>query len=171
MQTYAEFQPTSFDVAGLRLPTRQHWLVLPTIQTRDSDALERSNFHIAREALGDGDDVEVHQFGHWACGWFEVIIVRPDTPSAETAQGICIDLENHPVLDEYHFSELEWEEHVEYVEQECERAAAEGDRDVDPATFDAWALASNMDWGPRDRSPDTFALFAALEANDMLAAE
>lgn len=109
MQTYEEFQPTGFDVVGAFLPERQDWLVLPTSRTRDSGVLDESNFTAALELLGgEGEDVEVHRFGHWACGWFEVILVCPDTDAAIKAEEVEACLENYPVLDEDDYSEREW---------------------------------------------------------------
>jgi len=51
--------------------------------------------------------VEVHRFGHWACGWFEIILVRPDTNAAKTAEEIEAALADYPILDECDHSERE----------------------------------------------------------------
>ena len=111
MKTYAEFQPTGFDPKGLALDDKQNWIVVSCGTNRDADCLTRSNFIAALEILGgESEDVEVHRFGHWACGWFEIIIVRPDSPAAKEAEEIEAALENYPVLDDTAFSELETEE-------------------------------------------------------------
>lgn len=107
MQTYSEFAPTQFDVSGAFLPDRQDWLVAPVSRTRDSEPLEESNFAVALELLGD--NVEVHCFNHWACGWFEIIIIRPDTPEIIIAEGIESKLEDYPILDEDDLSMRELE--------------------------------------------------------------
>lgn len=108
MQTYSKFRPTQFDPQGLALPDNQEWLTVPCGRNRDSDALTRSNFRCALEMLGgEGDDVEIHRFGHWANGWFEIILVKPDTSAAKIAFEIEDSLENYPVLDEEDFSEEE----------------------------------------------------------------
>jgi hypothetical protein len=112
MQTYSTFRPTGFDthlvIRGDE--SREGWLVLPTTRNRDSDCLTESNFHVALAQLGgESHDVEVHRFGHWANGWFEIIIVRPDSASHLTANGIERDLEEYLVLDENDFSEREHE--------------------------------------------------------------
>lgn len=106
---YKDWAPTSFDCRGLNLADRQDWLVAPVIQTRDSGCLEQSNFNSALEILGGEqvDRVEVHRFGHWGPGWFEIILVSPEL--AEQVEGIEARLEDYPVLDEDDWSNREWE--------------------------------------------------------------
>ena len=58
---------------------------------------------------GESETVEVHRFGHWGCGWFEIIIVDPTSKHAAIAQSIKDDLENYPVLNEDDFCEREHE--------------------------------------------------------------
>ena len=71
MQIYANYAPTGFDSAGAFLPDRQDWFVVPVGRNRDSGPASESNFKAALEMLGgESDDVEVCNFGHWACGWF-----------------------------------------------------------------------------------------------------
>ncbi len=106
MQTYAQFQPTVFDRRGVACDDRQDWLVVPVAHNRDSCCLDRSNFQVALGLLGgEGDTVEVHRFGHWACGWFDVLLVHPDREREVVAIGERLD--NYPILDEDHFSETE----------------------------------------------------------------
>lgn len=108
MIQYKEFRPSAHDSAGLGLPDRQKWLVLPCGRNRDSGCLDESNFAVALEHLGgESDDVEVHRFGHWACGWFEVILVNPDSMARITANVLEERLEDYPVLDEDDLSERE----------------------------------------------------------------
>ena len=107
MQTYASFSPTGFDHHINFEDSRESWLILLS-QNRDSDCLTRSNFTCALEALGgESETVEVHRFGHWGCGWFELILVDPNSPQAQIAQDIENALSDYPVLNEEHFSELE----------------------------------------------------------------
>lgn len=115
MITYKEFQPTSFDCKGLGLPDRQDWLVAPVGQNRDSEALYRSNFIVVYEDLikYGYDDVEIHRFGHWGPGWFEIILVRPNTEAAKIAEEWECALSDYPVADEMHLSQLESEEENE----------------------------------------------------------
>ena len=125
MQTYAEYRPTGFDSAGLNArhmgadedEDRSAWLVLPVVQTRDSGPLDRSNFRSAvRELGGEGEDVEVHRFGHWGPDWFEIVIVRPGTAAATKAGEIADALEDYPIVDEDDYSTLEYETASAYWE-------------------------------------------------------
>lgn len=113
MEPYGKFRPTAFDAAGAFLPDRQDWLVVPTSRTRDSGCLAESNFEAARARLEaadpDGVDHELHRFGHWGPGWFELLIVRPGTNAARVGAEIEAALDNYPVLDEKDFSRREWE--------------------------------------------------------------
>lgn len=83
-------------------------------RNRDADALTRSNFEVIEEDMGSA--CEVHRTGHWACGWVEWLIL-PYTASEEdkekAAQWIY-DLEQYPVANDDHFSNLEYTEAEEY---------------------------------------------------------
>ena len=111
MVPYSEWRPTGFDPAGAFLDDRQDWLVLGLMQTRDSGPLDKSNFAAALAILGgEGDECEVHRFGHWGPGWFEVIIVKPGTDVFDKAEDIERSLADYPVLDEEDHSSREWDE-------------------------------------------------------------
>ena len=113
MQRYADYAPTQFDAKGLLLPDKQDWIVLMG-RNRDSSHLDLSNFDQALEALGgEGDDVQVHRFGHWACGWIENIIYRPGSDAALLAEKIRERLAGYPVLNEQDFCEREWNAYTE----------------------------------------------------------
>lgn len=108
MQQYKDYDPTGFDGKGCFLEDQQDWWVVPVGRNRDSEALAESNFAAALEILGgESETVEVHRFGHWACGWFEIIIVHPDR--LEDAESIEKALSDYPVLDDQDFSRREWE--------------------------------------------------------------
>jgi hypothetical protein len=123
MITYSKYRPTGYDTAGLNCDDQQDWLVAPVGQNRDSDALDRSNFAVALRMLdrsvgpsdstgevdNDGDH-EVHRFGHWACGWFEIILVRPGSRAAELMADAEARLADYPILCEDHFSDVERED-------------------------------------------------------------
>lgn len=111
MRTYREWSPTPYDQRGLNADEldRGDWIVLPTIRTRDSGPLDRSNFDAALERLGgESDTVEVHRFGHWACGWLEIVLVDPER--RDDAQAIQDRLADYPVLDEDALGTLEFNE-------------------------------------------------------------
>ena len=115
LDTYASFRPTCFDAAGYALADRADWYVLPVGVNRDSDTLARSNWRVALARLkaacpdGEGPDTyEVHRFGHWACGWFEVALVNPACEAAvAVAVDIAVALAGYPILSEEDFSDAE----------------------------------------------------------------
>lgn len=50
---YRDWSPTSLDIRGLNCKDQQNWLVAPVILTRDSDALERSNWQAFLDILAE----------------------------------------------------------------------------------------------------------------------
>ena len=87
-----------------------HLLVVMT-RSRDSETLTESNWICALEELGgEGEHVEIHRFGHWACGWWEALCIHKGSDKESTAQEMVDALESYPVLNEEHFSEMEMEE-------------------------------------------------------------
>ncbi len=110
MKQYREFQPTQFDRKGAFLQDQGEWLVVPVSQTRDSGCLEQSNFSVALEMLGgESEVVEVHRFGHWGPGWFEIIIIDPAAQDKVKIAGeIESALEDYPVLSDGYYSDLEF---------------------------------------------------------------
>ena len=120
MQKYKDYAPTGFDTRGLSADENgiTDWLVLPCGRNRDSGLLDESNFTAALELIGgEGEDCQVHRFGHWACGWFELILVRPASKAHEAAAGIVARLENYPVLDEEDYGRRQYDSVVEYWAQ------------------------------------------------------
>jgi hypothetical protein len=81
-------------------------------QRRDSDALSRSNFTCMLSALGgESDTVHVVRESHWAVGWIEWIAIHEsDAKALRVADDIVAALEEYPVINEDHYSELEHEE-------------------------------------------------------------
>ena len=106
---YKDWAPSQFDTMGLCLEDRQDWLVAPVILTRDSGPRERSNWRVVVEDLRrDGCEVEIHRFGHWACGWFEIALVYPaGEPQVTSWEGA---LDDYPIADDEDFSYEEQEE-------------------------------------------------------------
>ena len=77
-------------------------------RNRDSDCLGESNWRVALEQLGgESDDVIIHRFGHWACGWWEALCVSGDKQTE--GEQIVNLLADYPILDEEDFSTLEHE--------------------------------------------------------------
>lgn len=85
-------------------------------QSRDSDALERSNFTAMLASLGgETETVLIIRESHWAVGWFEWIAIHEtDETALRVADEQLTQLENYPVLDEDAWSELEWNEAADY---------------------------------------------------------
>ena len=82
-------------------------------QTRDSDALERSNFIKGLEAIGGEDPEMLVTAGanHWAYGWLDTIYIHKNAHTAlQKADEIMGALEDYPVVDEEHYCELENDE-------------------------------------------------------------
>ena len=105
---YRDYRPTMFDSVGLNLDDRQNWIVCPTGQNRDSSHAEQSNLVAAVKILGgESETVEVHRFGHWAHGWFEIILVHPSRESEVIA--IIERLKECPVLDQDDYTHRQWE--------------------------------------------------------------
>jgi hypothetical protein len=83
-------------------------LLVVLTRSRDSDTLTESNWEVALERLGgESDTVEIHRFGHWACGWWEALAVEKGSEAEKEALAIEEELESCPVLDDSHWSELQ----------------------------------------------------------------
>lgn len=134
MQTYSDHVPTCYD-RHIALDDREHWLIAPVSQTRDSGELDQSNFTVALDMLGgESETVEVHRFGHWGPGWYEIIIVDPaDTERAAILETIASRLEDYPILAEEDLSNREWESFVEQWQ-------SYGSRDFRKACVDVFGL-------------------------------
>lgn len=89
-------------------------------QTRDSDCLERSNFKCAYDELRgvSKDDVYIVRHGHWACGWIEHIMVKPNTKCQDVAEEIMCALADYPVLNDNDLCELEMED-ADIIWRDC----------------------------------------------------
>jgi len=105
-------RPSAFDSLDNYLgdvPTNEWHKVLT--RSRDSDLLTESNWECALQRLGgESNDVKVHRFGHWACGWWEALAVRAGTPSYDEAVKIVDELDDYPCLDESDYSDKQSEE-------------------------------------------------------------
>ena len=87
-------------------------------QHRDSDTLTRSNHRSILRALGgESETVMVVRDSHFLVGWVESIYIHEsDTAALAIAQRIANDLEDYPVVDESDWSDLQWDEAVQYWE-------------------------------------------------------
>ena len=86
---------------------------------RDSDLLTRSNFERALELIGgETRTVLIVSANHWAVGWVEFIgIHKSDAAALEHADEIAAALEEYPIVDEEHYSNMEWDEACDYWER------------------------------------------------------
>lgn len=102
-------RPTPFDRRhGSFAAADDHanWFVVAG-QNRDSDALAKSNFECITDSLKaiDEECYVIHSFGHWGCGWYEVLVVDPDNKAAcDEAERILAALADYPVVDDEHYS-------------------------------------------------------------------
>lgn len=87
-------------------------------RNRDSDLLAESNWYAACRELGadpEHTDEEAPAYtwraGHWAVGWVEYLMIRPDAPeeTKRAAAALLERLSDYPVLDEEDLSEREFE--------------------------------------------------------------
>lgn len=105
------------------VPIGQTWGFIGVGRHRDSNALENSNFEVIYEDLKKRfpSDVTIIRSSHWAVGWSEGIAVHllDDNGVATKAAAAAMEweekLEEYPVADEEHFSNLETEEVMDYL--------------------------------------------------------
>lgn len=112
----------------------ERWCIVYT-HNRDSGITDRSNAYVIREALkpylsGEHDLCRVFEANHWAVGWVSGYLMRiftgtdgELTPWFKAYAELAIAMEDYPILDENHHSELEREDADEtwsncYNEQE-----------------------------------------------------
>lgn len=85
---------------------RGNWFIVACVH-RDSDCIARSNFEVFQRELGK-DGVAIQRFNHWGVGWIDYLIVDPSNEGlVALAESLRSALEDYPVLDEMHYSELE----------------------------------------------------------------
>lgn len=125
LQLYKEWSPTSHDIKGLNSEGMardnedtndyREWLVAPCGTNRDADACTRANWETQlasfKKADASGEDYNTCEFGHWACGWFSIVLVKPGSACAR----IALEFKEHlvefgSVLDEDKLTEFEDED-------------------------------------------------------------
>lgn len=105
------FRPSPLDPC--LLDDYKDYFYLPLLLSRDSEPLEQSNYEYAKEIIWEasnmGETTEL-SFGHWSCGWFNLIVIhQDDKPGIIAAINLVKALEDYPVLNEQRFAELEAE--------------------------------------------------------------
>ena len=109
MKTLAQFIPHD-DLDG-----KDSWLVVLS-RHRDSGHAANSNFDAAFERIRkidpEGEHSDTYGGGHFAVGWVEAVIVKPDSPAHDEAVKILEKLESYPLLDEDDVSRREQDEYI-----------------------------------------------------------
>lgn len=96
---------------------RPDWLIVLAVH-RDSGTIDRSNFQVAQKML-EAEGATVERFNHWAVGWVDYLIVNPACPDlVAIAERIRERIDNYPILDEFHQSQLESDE-ADQVWRDC----------------------------------------------------
>lgn len=95
------------------------WITSTEIQiNRDSDELTESNWQVFIDGLEktNSEDYRILRFGHFACGWYEIVILKPNSASYDFYVQCLETLEDYPILDEDHFSALQYENFNKLIE-------------------------------------------------------
>ena len=95
------------------------WITSTEIQiNRDSDELTESNWQVFIDGLEktNSEDWRILRFGHFACGWYEIVILRPNSASYDYYIQCLEILEDYPILDEDHYSALQYENFNQAIE-------------------------------------------------------
>lgn len=107
----------------------EHWndYYVFLTQHRDSDSVTVSNYICGLRAVGGASEtVLTVTEGHWAVGWVDWIAIhKSDDKALEIADKLAGDLIDYPVLNEDHWSGLEYDEACEYWESMSIRDRAE----------------------------------------------
>lgn len=107
--------PTGWDsAANYAGEDLSDFYVAPAGINRDtSDALALSNWRVLwreLEPLLQHECSGIHRFGHWACGWYELILIHESESAAlQVADESAAALADYPVLDESDLSAAEHE--------------------------------------------------------------
>jgi hypothetical protein len=110
---YSEFAPTGFDrhinIDDDDGDSREDWIVAPVGIDRDTAcAITLSNWQCCIDDLESSDiEYEIHRFGHWANGWFEILLIKPTERGAAWIYDTERAIADYPILDEMKLSELE----------------------------------------------------------------
>lgn len=106
--------------------------------TRDSETLEESNWiGFLRDHPENFDEetnkgILVARFGHWGCGWFELILVHEtDFELLKEMDELREALDDYPVYDDELFSQMEMDEQFETVKSEFEYIMRHNDFEIE----------------------------------------
>lgn len=100
----------------------------------DQTVLQESNFAVALEELGGASDTVICAcFKHFACGYFDLLLVHEsDDKALELADELVDRINNYPVLDDDDYSERELNRYDEAInswayDDACDMLGIEGD--------------------------------------------
>lgn len=105
------------------IPDPENWTIIYT-SNRDSGLIDRSNAATIDRLLqpfteGDYPEVVPQSHNHWACGYVDGYAIRCFHPDGKPTNAIrewldIVDsLESYPILDESHYSDLEYNESID----------------------------------------------------------
>lgn len=106
---------------------------------RDSTALDRSNWAVITRDLLQRlpKRFEIMTCNHWACGWVEHLLINIDENLAIDAVIEWIEkLADYPVADEDHYSNLQYEDAVESLNNWARHEAYQAIQSDNPECFD-----------------------------------
>ena len=112
---YSNWAPTAMDPRGLGCDEYQDWYVAPVSVTRDDEAhsFAACNFDAMENLLmaldPEAADHRRFSFNHWACGYFDILLVRAGSPCYDEAQRIACALADYPIIDDELLSQREHE--------------------------------------------------------------
>lgn len=106
---------------------RLNWYATPFMHTRDSNALDESNYEVIFRELRENfpNTATDHRFDHWGFGWYERVYVRADDAVAiDAVQRWVSALEDYPIANEEDYYRKEWDanhpsEKVCYAGDDC----------------------------------------------------
>jgi len=118
LEVYKDHVPTVFD--SHICSELDGFYIAPCSQSRDSDTLTRVNFQVCQDSIlraSQHEDTEVHRFGHWAFGWYELLLIHPDdTEALKVACELSASLEQYGCLDDEVWGAAELEAASEFWE-------------------------------------------------------
>jgi len=150
-------------------------------QHRDSDIMEESNYAVIKSDLEERfpEDVSDERFNHWAVGWVDYLLVKMlDEQGQVTPAGIAtlewVDkLDDYPLADEDDYSEREWNEASENIDNDIKYVLNSEGRDElpdDAVTLIAQWIIENRPEAedyvredPRQHSLDEAVILEAME--------
>jgi len=113
LRQWKDFRPTPVDT-HYRMDERENYYMAPVLLTRDSGLLDQANWEAMVAILNSEQcqEYEIHRFGHWLTGWFEVVLVPPDSKDHHVCINIAEKLQDYPILDEDKYSQMCQDEYL-----------------------------------------------------------